>query len=149
MKPTNMIAGSALLALALLAQVAAAHPCPHRHRMHPHAATPRPAPVVQTPAPAPAGNAFANNFELVGGFRWDRAADCPSCTPPAPSCAPPPPHHPHQEDPVFLGAQLRVPIAPAWTLQGRLDRDVVDHGELVQAAHWNGAVSLHWAPFRH
>jgi hypothetical protein len=101
--------------------------------------------VVQAPAPPSSSGGGGYDLEVVGGFRWDRETECPAPV----SCGPVAPPTHHQTDPAFLGVQLRVPVARQWTLQGRLDRDVIDHGELVQAAHWNGAVSLHWAPFRH
>jgi hypothetical protein len=51
-------------------------------------------------------------------------------------------------DPFFLGVQQRIPINEYYAIQLRLDRDVIDHGDFVDAPHWNGAVSLNWAPFR-
>lgn len=83
---------------------------------------------------------WRSGFEVVAGFRWDRVIDCPTYECPKPVA--------HQDDPFFLGLQQRLPLNEYFTLQGRLDRDVWEHGELMEKPHWNGAVQINWAPMR-
>ena len=82
---------------------------------------------------------WKSGFELVAGFRWDRELECPTST-----C----PQLTRQVDPFFLGLQERLPLNEYFTLQARVDRDIWHEGEFQEAPHWNGAVSLNWAPWR-
>lgn len=127
-----------LLALLLVPSLAFAQPaksckkcppkehCPPSHRCEPPKAEP---------------NCFQKGFEVVAGFRWDRIQDCPTLEAPDPE--------PEYCDPTFLGIQERLPLNEYFTLQLRLDRDVIDNsGRFIQAPHWNGAVTVHWAPWK-
>lgn len=86
-------------------------------------------------------NCFQNGFEFVAGFRWDREVACPTLEEPDPK--------PEYCDPVFLGLQQRLALNEYFTLQARLDRDVIDNsGRFIQTPRWNAAVSLNWAPWK-
>ena len=81
-------------------------------------------------------------FEITAGFRWDREVVCPR------AYISRYPVDRHQDDPAFLGLQVRLPLGEYYTLQGRFDRDIFEDSEFVTAPHWNGAVSIGWAPFK-
>ena len=81
-------------------------------------------------------------FEITAGFRWDREVVCPR------SFIPRYPVDRHQDDPAFVGLELRLPLGEYYTVHGRFDRDIFEDSEFVTAPHWNAAVSIGWAPFK-
>jgi hypothetical protein len=76
---------------------------------------------------------WKSGFEVVAGFRWDREIECP--TQPGTSSQ----SISHQSDPFYLGIQERLPLNEYLTLQGRLDRDLYDHGDFLEESHWTGS----------
>lgn len=110
---------------------------PHHHTKNCHRCTnPCPPPVAQKHE----ANDWKSGFEVVAGFRWDQEIECPTQTCPQPTS--------RQSDPFYLGLQQRIPLTEYLTLQARVDRDLIHDGDFLESPHWNGAVSVAWAPWR-
>ena len=81
--------------------------------------------------------ALIDGFSITSGFRWDRA--CPEVDEHG---VPVSGTGTHNEDPFFVGADLRVPLNSWASLGGNVDRD------FVEAPHWSARVFVALHPWR-